>query len=132
MSNNTIKKQKKVLEGTVVSNKMNKTIVVRVDNRIKHPLYGKTITHSKNFKAHDEKEQCKEGDTVRIIECRPISKDKSYRLVSILRNVVSLEEDDLDASVKEVLVKDKKEEPNVEEATSNDNVVAEEAAEATE
>ncbi len=118
-NNNTIKKQKKVLEGTVVSNKMDKTVVVRVDSRIKHPLYGKTITRSKNFKAHDEKNECREGDTVRIIECRPLSKDKSFRLFSITKKSVSLENDDLDSSVKDMLVEDKKEEPKVEvESTS--------------
>ena len=118
-NNNTIKKQKKVLEGTVVSNKMDKTVVVRVDSRIKHPLYGKTITRSKNFKAHDEKNECREGDTVRIIECRPLSKDKSFRLFSITKKSVSLENDDLDSSVKDMLVEDKKDEPKVEvESTS--------------
>lgn len=112
--NSTIKKQKKILEGTVVSNKMNKTVVVRVDSRIKHPLYGKTITRSKNFKAHDEKNECIEGDFVKIIECRPLSKDKSFRLFSIVKKGVSSVGDDLDASVNEVLVKEKKEEPQVE------------------
>ncbi len=119
MSNN-VKKQKRILEGNVVSNKMEKTIVVRVDSRVKHPLYGKTITRSKNFKAHDETNQCKEGDTVRIIECRPLSKDKSYRLLTIVKKAVSLEADDLDKSVNEVLVKEKKEEPSVEAAASKE------------
>ncbi len=110
MDKSSVKKQKKVLEGTVVSTKMDKTVVVRVDSRIKHPLYGKTITRSKNFKAHDEKNECREGDFVRIIECRPLSKDKTFRLSSIVKRFVTLEEDDLDTSVNEVLVKEKKQE----------------------
>lgn len=113
--NSTIKKQKKILEGTVVSNKMDKTVVVRVDSRIKHPLYGKTITRSKKFKAHDEKNECMEGDFVRIIECRPLSKDKSFRLFSIVKKGVSSVGDDLDVSVNKILVKEKKEEPQVEQ-----------------
>lgn len=103
---NKQQKHKKTLTGVVASTKMNKTIVVRVDARIKHPLYGKTINKSKNFKAHDEKNECKEGDTVSIIECRPLSKDKKFRLLSIIKTSVVLEADDLDKGVNEVLKKE--------------------------
>jgi len=75
---------KKLKVGTVVSNKMNKSIVVKVESILKHPLYKKTIKRSKKYLAHDEKEICKEGDTVRIIECRPLSRRKQWRLMEVL------------------------------------------------
>ena len=68
--------------GTVVSNKMDKTITVLVERRIKHPLYGKYIKRSKKIHAHDEENQCQEGDLVTIEETRPISKSKSWKLSS--------------------------------------------------
>ena len=71
--------------GTVVSNKMDKTITVLVERRIKHPLYGKYIKRSKKIHAHDEENQCQEGDLVTIEETRPISKSKSWKLSSIDR-----------------------------------------------
>jgi len=71
--------------GTVVSNKMDKTITVLVERRIKHPLYGKYIKRSKKIHAHDEENQCQEGDIVTIEETRPISKSKSWKLSSIDR-----------------------------------------------
>jgi len=70
--------------GRVVSNKMNKTITVRVDRRIRHPLYGKIITRHSKLHAHDESNECKEGDLVVIEECRPLSKTKAWRLVKVL------------------------------------------------
>ena len=70
--------------GIVVSDKMDKTIVVAVVRKVKHPLYKKYITRSKRFKAHDEENQCGIGDTVRIMETRPISKDKRWRIVEII------------------------------------------------
>ncbi len=70
--------------GLVVSNKMEKTIVVQVERRVKHPKYGKFIKKSSRFKAHDETNDCQMGDTVRIMECRPYSKDKCWRLVEII------------------------------------------------
>ena len=79
------KVDKKALVGTVVSDKMNKTLVVLVERKIQHPIYKKYIRVSKKFKAHDEKSTAKEGDTVKIISCRPISKDKSFRLLEILK-----------------------------------------------
>ena len=71
--------------GTVVSTKMDKTITVLVERRIKHPLYGKYIKRSKKVHAHDEENQCQEGDLVTIEETRPISKTKSWKLSSIDR-----------------------------------------------
>ena len=71
--------------GTVVSTKMDKTITVLVERRIKHPLYGKYIKRSKKIHAHDEANQCQEGDLVTIEETRPISKTKSWKLSSIDR-----------------------------------------------
>ncbi len=72
---------KRVLKGTVVSSKSNKTIVVNVERRVRHPLYKKTITLSDKFHAHDEKNEYKDGDKVNIIECKPISKKKSWTVV---------------------------------------------------
>jgi small subunit ribosomal protein S17 len=70
--------------GMVVSDKMDKTIVVAINNDIKHPLYKKTITKTKKVKVHDENNECGVGDQVMIAETRPISKDKHWRLVSIV------------------------------------------------
>ncbi len=70
--------------GIVVSDKMNKTIVVAVEVREKHPLYGKFVKRTTKFVAHDEKEECGIGDTVRIMETRPLSKTKNWRLVEIV------------------------------------------------
>ena len=72
---------KRILEGVVVSDKGDKTIVVRVERRVKHPLYGKIIRLSKKYHAHDEANTAKEGDVVRIEECAPVSKLKTWRLV---------------------------------------------------
>ncbi len=70
--------------GTVISDKMDKTIVVAVKTKVLHPLYGKTVNHTTKFKAHDENNECGIGDTVRIMETRPLSKDKRWRLVEIV------------------------------------------------
>ncbi len=70
--------------GKVTSDKMNKSITVVVERRLKHPIYGKFFTKSKKFTAHDEEDQCKIGDLVKIMECRPLSKNKRWRLVEIL------------------------------------------------
>ena len=75
---------RKTRTGRVVSDKMNKTIVVAVDNKIRHPLYGKIIKRTYKLKAHDENNECREGDRVVVMETRPLSKDKRWRLVSIL------------------------------------------------
>jgi small subunit ribosomal protein S17 len=73
----------RTLTGKVVSDKMNKSIVVLIERRVKHPVYGKYISKSSKLKAHDEHNECKEGDTVTIAESRPISKSKSWSLVKI-------------------------------------------------
>ena len=70
--------------GRVTSDKMDKTIVVVSETRVPHPVYGKIVRKSRKFKAHDEKNDAKTGDTVRIAECRPLSKDKRWRLVEIV------------------------------------------------
>ena len=75
---------RKVRVGVVVSDKMQKTIVVKIERRVPHPVYGKMVTRSKKFKAHDEENTAKAGDTVRIEETRPLSKDKRWRLVEIV------------------------------------------------
>jgi len=75
---------RKVREGIVVSNKMEKTIVVAVRDRTKHPLYKKTINTTTKFKAHDENNECGIGDIVQISETRPLSKEKRWRLVKII------------------------------------------------
>lgn len=72
---------RRIMEGTVVSDKQDKTVIVRVTRRVKDKLYGKFITKSAKFAAHDEDNKCVEGDTVRIEECRPISKNKSWRVM---------------------------------------------------
>ena len=73
---------KRILTGTVVSDKNDKTIVVLVERKVKHPLYGKIIRRTKKYHAHDEKNVVKEGQVVRIEECAPISKNKTWRLVA--------------------------------------------------
>lgn len=75
---------RKTRVGMVVSDKMDKTIVVEIRTRVKHPLYGKIMNRTEKFKAHDEENSCGIGDTVRIMETRPLSKDKRWRLVEIV------------------------------------------------
>ncbi|MDB4906857.1 MAG: Ribosomal protein [Gemmatimonadetes bacterium] len=70
--------------GIVVSDKMQKTVVVAIERRVPHPIYGKMITRTKRLKAHDEENSAKVGDTVRIVETRPLSKDKRWRVVEIV------------------------------------------------
>ncbi|RRD45652.1 30S ribosomal protein S17 [Tessaracoccus sp. OH4464_COT-324] len=76
--------RRKVLTGIVVSDKMDKTIVVKVEDRVKHPLYGKVMTKSSKVKAHDEENSAGIGDLVRVMETRPLSAQKRWRLVSIV------------------------------------------------
>lgn len=76
--------------GKVVSDKMDKTIVVAVEERVAHPLYGKTVRRTKRFKAHDERNEAKVGDVVRIMETRPLSKEKRWRLVEIVEKGVNI------------------------------------------
>ncbi|NLN07092.1 MAG: 30S ribosomal protein S17 [Firmicutes bacterium] len=79
-----VRKQRKTRIGWVVSNKMDKTAVVKVERTTRHPLYGKTIRVSKKYKIHDPENACSIGDKVRIMETRPLSKDKRWRLVEII------------------------------------------------
>ncbi len=81
---NTPAKRQRTLVGKVVSNKMDKTVVVQVERRVKHPLYGKIIVRSNKYKAHDEANQYNEGDTVEIAEGRPISRSKSWSVVRLI------------------------------------------------
>ena len=81
MENRNFRKQK---VGIVVSDKMDKTIVVAIKTKIMHPLYGKTMNRTTKFKAHDENNECGMGDRVKIMETRPLSKDKRWRLVGIV------------------------------------------------
>ena len=73
--------------GMVVSDKMDKTIVVALEDTVKHPLYGKSVKRTKKVKAHDEANECNIGDKVRIMETRPLSKDKRWRLVNVIEKV---------------------------------------------
>ena len=82
---------RKVMIGTVTSDKMEKTITVSVETVKQHPLYKKTIKTSKKYKTHDENNEAKEGDMVKIMETRPLSKDKRFRLIEIVRKAKTLE-----------------------------------------
>jgi small subunit ribosomal protein S17 len=84
--------QRKTLVGTVTSDKMDKTVVVSIERVTRHQLYGKIMRTNKKYKAHDENNEAKMGDTVRICECRPISKDKSYFVQEILERGVVVDE----------------------------------------
>jgi small subunit ribosomal protein S17 len=75
---------RKTRVGLVVSDKMQKTVVVAIERRVAHPVYGKMITRTTKLKAHDEQNNAKQGDTVRIMETRPLSKDKRWRVVEIV------------------------------------------------
>ncbi len=77
--------KRKVRVGTVVSDKMDKTVVVAVERVVPHPLYGRRIKRTTRFKAHDENNQCRVGDKVRLMETRPLSKEKRWRVVEILQ-----------------------------------------------
>lgn len=75
---------RKVRIGKVVSDKMDKTIVVAMETKVRHPLYGKTVNRTTKFKVHDENNDAKIGDTVKVMETRPLSKDKRWRLVEVM------------------------------------------------
>ncbi|MCI6737611.1 30S ribosomal protein S17 [Intestinibacter sp.] len=79
--------RRKVRIGRVVSNKMDKTIVVAVEDFVRHELYNKPVKRTKTFKAHDENNECRIGDRVKIMETRPLSKDKRFRLVEVVEKV---------------------------------------------
>ena len=79
-----IRGYRKTRTGVVVSDKMDKTIVVAIKTKVRHPLYGKMVNRTRKFKAHDEENACGIGDTVRIMETRPLSKDKRWRVAEII------------------------------------------------
>ena len=78
---------RKTRTGKVISNKMDKTIVVAIEDHVRHPLYGKIVKRTYKLKAHDENNTCGIGDTVRVMETRPLSKDKRWRLVEVVEKV---------------------------------------------
>ena len=78
---------RKVRTGKVVSDKMDKTIVVTVEDHVKHPLYKKIVKRTYKLKAHDENNECRKGDTVKVMETRPLSKDKRWRLGEVVEKV---------------------------------------------
>jgi small subunit ribosomal protein S17 len=80
----TDRNSRKTRIGMVVSDKMQKTVVVSIERRVQHPVYGKMVRRTKKLKAHDEQNEAKTGDTVRIMETRPLSKDKRWRVVEII------------------------------------------------
>ena len=79
---------RKVMIGTVTSNKMDKTIVVSVETNVKHPIYGKIVKRTYKLKAHDEENKCQIGDKVKVMETRPLSRDKRWRLVEIVEKAI--------------------------------------------
>jgi len=87
-----MREQRRALVGTVTSDKMEKTVVVTIERTTRHPLYGKVIKVNKKYKAHNENDQAKLGDVVRIRECRPISKDKKFFVEEIVQRAVIVEE----------------------------------------
>ena len=86
MTTETADKKQRTLQGKVVSNKMDKSIVVLIERKVKHPVYGKIMKKSTKITAHDAENKCKEGDVVSIAECRPISKTKSWNLIEIVES----------------------------------------------
>jgi small subunit ribosomal protein S17 len=84
LMNEDVRGKRKTITGKVVSNKMDKTIVVAIEDNVKHPLYNKIIKKTYKIKAHDEKNECQIGDKVELMETRPLSKDKRWRLVEII------------------------------------------------
>lgn len=84
MSENSVRNRRKVRAGVVVGDRGDKTVTVLVERRLAHPLYGKQIKRSKKYRAHDEANECRVGDTVSIMETRPLSKTKRWRVVELL------------------------------------------------
>ena len=79
---------RKVMVGTVVSDKMDKTVVVAVKTSVSHPMYGKTVKRTYKLKAHDENNECQTGDKVKVMETRPLSKDKRWRVVEVMEKAI--------------------------------------------
>jgi small subunit ribosomal protein S17 len=95
----------KIRLGTVVSDKMQKTVVVEVERTKRHRLYNKTLKRTTRYKAHDERNECRLGDVVRIIETRPLSKEKRWRVLEILKrgNVAEIQPQEIDVNLEETL-----------------------------
>ena len=91
-ADNTVNEAQRIrtITGKVVSNKMNKTVAVSVGRKVKHPMYGKYVRETAKYLAHDEENACNEGDIVTIAGCRPLSKNKSWRLVEIVERATAL------------------------------------------
>ncbi len=83
-----VRGQKKILQGVVISDRMDKTAVVKVERTIQHPLYKRTLKSTKKYKVHDEENSCGTGDRVRLIECKPVSKQKNWRLLNIVEKAL--------------------------------------------
>ena len=83
--------QRRRLQGEVISDKMEKTVVVRVDRTVRHPRYGKVLGRAKKYKAHDEQNECRVGDLVTIVESRPLSREKRWRVEEIVKRVAGLD-----------------------------------------
>ena len=79
---------RKVMIGTVISDKMDKTVVVAVETKVKHPMYKKTVNRTYKLKAHDENNECQAGDKVKVMETRPLSKDKRFRVVEVVEKAI--------------------------------------------
>lgn len=84
--------RKKTLTGTVVSNKMQKTVVIKVERRFKDPTFKKVVSTTKKYKVHDEKNECEPGDLITVCETRPLSKDKRWRLIEIVKRATVAEQ----------------------------------------
>ena len=90
--------KKKTMTGVVVSNKMDKTVVIKVERRFAHPVFKKVVKTTKKYKVHDEKNECLEGDFIRIQETRPLSKEKHWRLLSVITREKSLTSEKVEQS----------------------------------
>lgn len=90
MAEKNVESRARTLMGRVVSDKMDKTITVLVERRVRHPVYGKIVTRSTKIKAHDEVNECREGDLVAIAETRPLSRTKAWRLVEVVERAVQV------------------------------------------
>lgn len=88
MDEKQVQRRKKVLQGVIVSDKMEKTAVVIVERTVQHPLYKRTVKKTKKYKIHDEQNVCRIGDRVRLIECKPVSKDKCWRLLDVIQKAI--------------------------------------------
>ena len=90
--------KKKTMTGVVVSNKMDKTVVIKVERRFAHPVFKKVVKTTKKYKVHDEKNECLEGDFIRIQETRPLSKEKHWRLLGVITREKSLTSEEVEQS----------------------------------